>query len=113
MNPLVVSALSSILIWILTLGAGILVEHGIWTQADAKTYVTAAAMGILSLAWSQRNVILNRVKLLVALMPGMHTEDMVNAHIALKLPTPALLTPSNTSPGVPADPIVIAPQVKP
>lgn len=101
MNPVLQAALFSILRWALAIGAGWLVNHHIWSASDAETYVAAAALAILSLAWSQRNVMLSRAKLLVALMPGMHTEDDVNAHLAAKLPTPALTTPSNTSPGVP------------
>ena len=101
MNPLFVDALKSILIWLLTFGSGWLVSHGVWTSANATVYVSAAAMGILSLGWAQRNVIMNHLKILVALMPGIHTMDAVNAHIADKLPTPALLTPTDTAPGVP------------
>jgi len=100
MNPLVVSAISSILIFILTWASGFLVSHGVWTNGDATSYVSAAALGIISLVWAQRNVILARVKMLVALMPGVHTEQAVIDHIANKLPTPALLTPPMTSPGV-------------
>ena len=101
MNPVFVSAAVSVLIWLLSFGSGWLVAHGVWTASDAKTYVAAAAMGILSLGWAQRNIILARLKMLVALMPGIHTEDAVNAHLAANLPTPALSTPSNPSPGVP------------
>lgn len=102
MPPLLQEALMSILRFVLALAAGWFVGHGIWTQAAATTYVEGAALAILSLAWSQRNVIIQRTKLLVALMPGIHTEDAVNAHLAAKLPTPALSTPPSTSPGVPA-----------
>ena len=101
MNPVFVAAITSILRWALAIGAGYLVKAGIWTQGDATSYVAAAALAILSLAWSQRDKIVSRTQLLVALMPGMHTEQQVMAHIADKLPTPSLLTPANTSPGVP------------
>lgn len=104
MNPVFYEAAISVLIWLLSFGSGWLVEHGVWTSGQAKSYVAAAAAGLLSFAWAQRNVIANRVKLLVALMPGIHTEAAVNAHIADKLPTPTLLTPPNTSPGVPVPP---------
>lgn len=102
MNPVFVQAATQVLIWVLTLGSGVLVEHGVWSSNDAKSYVAAAATGILSLAWAQREAIQARVRMLVALMPGIHTEDAVNAHIADKtLPNPTVLTPPNTVPGVP------------
>lgn len=105
MNPLFVSAATSILIWLLTFGSGWLVEHGVWSSGDAKTYTAAAAMGLLSFAWAQRVWVKDRLRLLVALMPGIHTEDAVNAHLADKtLPNPTLLTPPNTPPGVPLPP---------
>ena len=107
MNPLFIQAATQVLIWLLTLCAGVLVEHGIWSSSDAKTYVLAAAMGILSFAWGQRMWVLARVKMLVALLPGIHTEDDVNAHIANKaLPNPTILTPPNTVPGIPLPPKV-------
>ena len=105
MNPLWEASLGSILRWALAIGAGYLVHKGIWTSGDATTYVSAAAMGILSLAWSQRDKIIARAKMLTALwMPRGTTEAAVDAHIAAGLPTPALSTPSNTAPGVPAKP---------
>lgn len=102
MSPAFVAGATSILVWLLSFGSGWLVAHGVWTQADAKTYVAGAAMGILSFAWAQRNWVIARMKLMIALMPGIHTENDVNAHIADKtLQNPTILTPPNTTPGVP------------
>lgn len=52
MNPLITAALGSIIRWGLALGAGYLVRAGVWAEADAKTYVFAASMAVLSLGWS-------------------------------------------------------------
>lgn len=107
MNPVFVEAVKSVLIWLLSFGAGWLVSHGVWTNAQATTYVTAGAMAILSFAWAQREWILARTRMLVALMPGIHTEDAVNAHIADKtLANPTIMTPPSTVPGVPVPPKV-------
>jgi len=52
MNPLLQAALGSIVRWVLAFVAGWLVQHGIWTQADAETYVAAAALAVVGLLWS-------------------------------------------------------------
>lgn len=100
MNPLLQAALSSILRWLLAFVAGYLVRAGIWTGSEAEAYVAAAALAILSLAWARRDDLRNRVKLLVALLPGIRTEDDVNAHLQANRPTPPLTTPSNTPPAI-------------
>lgn len=83
MNPLVVEALGAIVRWVLTFGAGWLVQHGIWTQADAKTYVAAAAMGMIAGAWSLWSKYKGQVKFLTALeaTPGT-TPAQIDARIA-------------------------------
>jgi hypothetical protein len=95
------SAIGSLLRYGLMILATYLVKHGVWTQSAAEGYVEAAVTALLALGWSWWKIHGNRVKLLVALMPGPHTEDEVNAHIAAGLPVPSVLTPSNTVPGVP------------
>jgi hypothetical protein len=102
MNPLWQSAILSILRWGLTLLAGGLVHKGVWTAPEASTYVEAAALGLLTLAWSQRNVWMTRVRFLVALMlPHGSTESEVVATIKSGAVTPSVLTPPDTVPGVP------------
>lgn len=102
MNPIAQEAVGSILRWALALGAGYLVKAGIWTGSNAETYVMAASLAILSLAWSQRKNWTNRVKLLVALMmPKGSTEQQVVDHISDGLPVPTVTTPPTTIPGVP------------
>jgi hypothetical protein len=104
MNPVVTAALSSILRWVLALGAGYLVKAGIWTGSDAQTYVAAGALGLLSLVWSQWDKITSRIQFLTALSRGPSTEAAVNQHIAMGLPTPTVFTPPSTIPGVPVPP---------
>lgn len=102
MNPILSAALGSILRWALAFGAGWLVQHGIWTQADASTYVAAAAMGLLAFGLSLWNKYKGRVTLLTALtMPAGTTEDAVHAKMASGVPLPTITTPSSTVPGVP------------
>jgi len=95
------AAIGSILRYGLMILATYLVRHGIWSQNAAEGYVEAAVTALLALGWSWWKIHGNRVKLLVALMPGPKTEDEVNEHIAAGLPVPSVLTPSNTVPGVP------------
>ncbi len=82
MNPILLSALGSILRWLFAIGAGYLVQRGIWTDADATAYVSAAALGLLSLAWSLYNKYRGRVKFLTALdMPVGATEAEVKTKV--------------------------------
>lgn len=52
MNPALQQALSSILNHFLTLAAGYFVTRGVWTGDEAKDYVAAAVLALLSLGWS-------------------------------------------------------------
>ena len=102
MNPMMQEAIGSILRWVLAIGAGYLVQHGIWTQGDASSYVAAAAMGLVALGWSMWQKYGARVKLLTALtMPSGTTENEVVAKVNLGVPVPSVTTPPNTVPGVP------------
>jgi hypothetical protein len=88
-NPVVQSALGSILRWALALGAGYLVEHGVWSEGEATTYVTAAVLALLSLLWSLWQKYHERVKFLTALdMHAGATEADVKAVIADGMGTP-------------------------
>lgn len=83
MNPILSAALGSLIRWVLAIGAGYFVEHGLWTQADATIYVTAAALGVLSLGWSLWVKYRGRITFLTALeMPKGATEADVKATIA-------------------------------
>ena len=105
MNPIASDAIGSILRWALALAASYLVEHGIWTQAQATTYVAAAALGLLALGWSFWSKYRARVKLLTALyLPKGTSENGMNAHIAMGNLTPSVMTPPDTAPGVPLPP---------
>ena len=102
MNPMLQAALGSIIRAVLMAGAVRLVDRGVWTQGDAASYVSAATLAILSLAWSQRVVFQNRVRFLVALMlPHGATENEVTAVIKSGAVTPSVTTPPDTIPGVP------------
>lgn len=87
---------------------GILVEHHVISGAQEKT-LTAWAVNHALLAtpvvaatlWTVWLKYRGKLRMLVALQPGVHTEDQVKAILKAKLPTPTIATPSNTIPGVP------------
>ena len=82
MNPLFQAAIGAILRWFFALGAGYLVEHGIWSQSEASTYVTAAALAAVSLGWSLWAKYHSRIKFLTALeAPAGSSEADVKATI--------------------------------
>lgn len=93
---------------------GILVEHHIISGAQEQTLIAwtvnhvilaAPVLGALAIGLWQKYI--GRKKLLIALQPGVHTENDVNAILKSGAPTPTILTPPSTVPGVPL------PQVKP
>lgn len=78
MNPLLAQALGAIFRLLLAGVAGFLVQHGIWTQADATQYVAAAALALVALAWSLWQKYKSRIHFLTALeMPAGTTETKV------------------------------------
>lgn len=52
MNPLIAQALAAVIRHALTIGSGILVAQGIWTQAQAETMVAGAVVALIALGWS-------------------------------------------------------------
>lgn len=98
MNPIVSAAVGSLLRWALALGASWLVERGVWTQAEAGTYVAAAVLGLLSLGWSLWKNSKGRTKLLTALHWANTTEDALHGYIAVGGATPPTSTPKDTVP---------------
>lgn len=83
MNPLASAAIGSVLRWLLAMGAGLLVEHGIWTQGESAQYVTAATLALLSLGWSLWTKYRGRLMFLTALQsPPGATEADVHAAVA-------------------------------
>lgn len=82
MNPLFQEALASIFRWALAIGAGVLVSRGIWTEEAAATYVAAAALGLVALAWSLWQKYAARTKLVTALSMPPTTERYVEDAIA-------------------------------
>lgn len=100
MNPMLQEALLSILRWTLNLVAGILVEHGIWTDGDAHLYVVAASMAVLSLGWSLWTRYHGRIKMLTAAAwPWPMTEHELDAEIKAGNTAPAS-TPKDTIPAI-------------
>lgn len=87
---------------------GIFVAHH-WITGEQEqtfiawglTHVTIYAPIAGALALTLWNKYRGRQKVLIALMPGVHTEDQVNDIIKSGQPTPTILTPPSTSPGVP------------
>lgn len=71
MSPILHAALGSMLRHILTLLSGFLVTRGIWTEAEATTYVAASIPAILSILWSLYQKAKTHEKILKALkMPA-------------------------------------------
>ena len=114
MNPLNISPAAqmfwgSVIRHLLTILGGALVTHGYVTQTGASAYaeeLTGMALNSLVLLWANRVAYWGRVKMLIALMLPQHsTENDVNAHLALHadagVAVPSVLTPPNTTPGVP------------
>jgi hypothetical protein len=103
MNPLLQSALGSILRWGLALGAGYLVRAGIWAAPDAELYVGAATLGLLSLGLSLWSKYHARLKLLTTLELAGATEHEVTALMRVN-PSPPLATPPTSVPVSPLPP---------
>ena len=82
MNPLYQEALASIIRWVLAIGAGFLVERGIWAEADAAGYVSAAALAVVALGWSFYQKYTMRTKLVTALALPATTEAKLETKIA-------------------------------
>lgn len=107
MNPLLAEALGSILRSLLKIGAGYLVARGVWSQADATTYVAAAALALVGLGWSYWTTYASRLKLVTALSIGGQTEAHVAQAIAANGPLPSVTTAST------AVPVALPPPVPP
>ena len=99
MNPLLSEALASVVRSVLKIGAGILVSKGVWSQGDATTYVSAAALALVGLGWSYWTTYAQRQKLLVALTvrPGT-TEQEITQRVATGVGIPPISTPANVVP---------------
>lgn len=67
MNPILSAAVGSILRHFLTMGAAALVTRGIWTPEDSTTYVAAAALALIGLAWAMYQKYAAHSKILDAL----------------------------------------------
>ena len=87
---------------------GVLVAHHVITTTQESTFITSLVthaalalpvLGALALTLWQKYK--GRLKMLIALQSGVHTEDQVNAILASGAATPTILTPPSTSPGVP------------
>jgi hypothetical protein len=66
-NPIWTAAISSILRFVLAVVAGWLVRKGVWSQGEAATYIEAATLGLISVAWSLWDKYHARIKFLTAL----------------------------------------------
>lgn len=108
MNPIYTDILEAVARWAISLIVTVLVTHHIITAdqsptltADLLHKVALYSPTLLPLGWAVFKIVKARAKLLIALVPGVHTEDQVNAIYHSGQPTPALSTPPNTVPGVP------------
>ena len=109
MDPMLLDFLGVLVRWAITSIMAYLVAHHI-LSADQGASFTAdfvhralISLPLLApLAWGLWVKYRSRVKLMTALsMPPSATENDVNAKIALGHPTPSVMTPPNTVPGVP------------
>src|SRR3990167_10585049 len=83
MNPLLVSALGSLVRWVLAFGAGWLVNRGVWTEAAASEYLAAGSLAVVAIAWSVWQKYRSRIKFLTALeAPAGTDEEMVDVKIS-------------------------------
>jgi hypothetical protein len=101
MNPILQAQLASLVRSLLWVGVAYLVKAGLLTGTQAEGIAEAAALAIVSLAWSYWKNHSNQVKTLTALaMPSGSTENELNAQIVTKA-TPSAFTPANTPPEIP------------
>lgn len=104
MNPLLQSAIGSVLRYCLMLLVPWFVKHGIWTESASERYVEAAVAFLLAIGWSWWKIHSQRIKILTALtMPLGSTENDLKDKVAAGI-TPSVLTPVNQPPEVPAQP---------
>lgn len=97
LNPLAAAAIGSVLRFGLAAVFGYFVRKGIWTDAEASTYITAAVSGLLALGWGLYNKYKGRVKLLTALAtPHPTTEAHVEQMVANGQAPPASLPKDRT-----------------
>lgn len=108
MDPLLLEFLGVLIRSALQQIGGYLVAYHWLTGSQSETYVTAfthdivlALPAIGGTVWGLWTRYHTRKKFMTALMPGVHTEDQVKAIMKSGEPTPTVLTPSNTVPGVP------------
>ncbi len=107
MDPITVEVVGVIVRAFLAYLGGYLVAHHVINDAQNERFIDHFAhLIILSLPaaggvlWGLYVRYRGRKKLLTALMPGVHTEDQVNA-IWKSGQTPTVTTPTNSVPGVP------------
>lgn len=82
MNPLLQETFGSVVRWALAIGAGVLVQRGIWTQNQATDFVGAAALALVALGWSLYQKYQSRQLLVTALaVPAAVSENEVQQHI--------------------------------
>lgn len=105
MNPLFQSFVGALIRALLLAAAGWATKHGIFTETQAGAYVEGGVLFLVPLAWAFWNQYKSRVKFLTALMSGPTSEAEIAARIKAGEPTPTVLTPPNTIPGVPAPPV--------
>ena len=98
MNPIVTEILGSFIRFALAGAAGILVANGVWTEAQATTFVPAIITGVLTLGWSVWQKYKSRLKLVTALAtPGVNTEADIKEKI-VEGGTPSTATPTDQIP---------------
>ncbi len=102
MNPLMVEALGSLLRWGLAIAAGVLVEKGIWTEANAAAVVSAGALALTSLGLSLWQKFQAHQKLVTAIAAAGMTEEHVEARVAaasiVLAPIPSVTTHKDVVP---------------
>lgn len=109
MDPMITEFIGVLVRWAITTAIAYLVSQHILTEDQGATFAAdfthkaLISLPLLApLAWGLWVKYRGRVKLMTALsMPANSTENDVKTKIALGQPTPSVLTPPNTVPGVP------------
>lgn len=109
MDPMVTEFLGVLVRWAVTSAMAYLVAHHVLTADQGATFgadfIHRALLSLpllATLAWGLWSKYHGRLKFMAALsMPTCATENDVLAKIALGQPTPSVMTPPNTIPGVP------------
>lgn len=113
MNPLLQAALGSLIRFALGGVFSYLVTKGIWTEAEAANYLSAAVVALVALGWAIWSHYKDRLKLVTALAtPHAASEHLIERMVADGQAPPTTL-PKNTTPYLAKPPYLATPPQPP